>query len=782
MKLTSMAFACSVVATLAFASPAFCEDAYIENANGNQYFNTGHFIGPHTRIEIDLQLLEIKGQIQPFGVLGSVDDTLPFCALYLGQAVTDGPWVWSYQASKSDYTSQAWNAGDCPADLERHKIVLDFNSSPKKFEVWTGGTKNIDRNLAAVPDGTQTYPLGLFARCCREYGTYSSVKSTFDNPAKMRLYSFRIYESGTLVKEFLPWVKGGIAGLKETRSGQFHSGENARACVAGGDVTIEKDDPYVSMPDNTIASAAVKGKSLYFNTGYTFKPTSRMELDYALLTPDWTASTKWSYEAHVFFANSSSQMLYLMPYGKDSAGCYYYKVGSQESRVREVGLDYAYNVRRKVSASANNIRLETAGYTNFNITSSSPVTANLNSTLLQIGLRSGSFPTMPMKIYGLKIYETEGGIETLVRDYRPCISNSVPILRDVLAAPTLGLLPTVYGSRNSTTYGSPDTNAHTNIVCEAGGDIQGDEAAKEAYLDFDGVDGHLINTEYVVTKDSRVETDFAVWNNNFRLSATAAPVFFHQKSGTDGIWFSLYYPSGAFRYGWRFTDYNTGKNEWVKKTFITNERVKFVFDAPNNTLTSYRGGVALESLTLAQGTGATLNSTTCSTTLRIGGSCDGRYAAGMRLYSVKIYKSGVLDRCFVPCLTNGVAGLYETCQNRFFPLTGGKVRGKGYQGQTGEFEISPQPATLTYKEGENSTTLTCLAAGAQSYEWYEDGVLMPGETSDSLTLTWIHTKAKSQTHTYSVKPIYTVFNERVVGEPVSATVEYTPLGTRVIIK
>ena len=68
MKLTSMAFACSVAATLAFASSAFCEDAYIENTNGNQYFNTGHFIGPNTRIEIDFQLLEVKGQIQPFGV------------------------------------------------------------------------------------------------------------------------------------------------------------------------------------------------------------------------------------------------------------------------------------------------------------------------------------------------------------------------------------------------------------------------------------------------------------------------------------------------------------------------------------------------------------------------------------------------------------------------------------------------------------------------------------------------------------------------------------------
>ena len=784
MKLTSMAFACSVVATLAFASPAFCEDAYIENTNGNQYFNTGHFIGPHTRIEIDLQLLEITGQIRLFGVEGGDNVSHPYCELYLGQAVTDGPWVWSYAVSKTDYTSQAWNAGGCPADLERHKIVLDFNSSPKKFEVWTGDTKDVNRELANVSAGTQTYPLGLFAKCRHASGIYSSVQTTYNLPARMRLYSFRIYESGTLVKEFLPWVKGGVAGLKETKSGRFHTGENARACVAGGDVTIEKDDPYVATPDNTVASAAVKGKSLYFNTGYTFKSTSRMELDYALLTPDWTTSTKWSYEAHVFFANSSSQMLYLMPFGKDSAGCYYYKVGTQESRVNYAGVDYAYNVRRTVSASANNIRLETAGYTNFNITSSSPVTANLNSTLLQVGLRAGSFPAMPMKVYGLKIYETEGGVETLVRDYRPCISNSVPILRDVLAAPTLGLLPTVYGSRNSTTYGSPDTNAHTNIVCEAGGDIQGDEAAKDAYLDFDGVDGHLINTEYVVTKDSRVEADFAVWNNNFRMStATPAPVFFHQSSGTDGIWFSLYYPSGAFRYGWRFTDYNTGKNEWLKKTFITNERAKFVFDAPNNTITTYRGGVKLESLTLAQGTGATLNSTTCSTTLRIGGSCTSKYAAGMRLYGVKIYKSGVLDRNFVPCLTNGVAGLYETCQKRFFPLTGGKVRGATINGDT--VQIAPQPAKLTYESGENSTTLTCLAiGGAQSYEWYEDGVLIPGETSESLTLEWSRAKAKANNyvHTYSVKPVYTVFNERVVGDAVSAAVEYTPLGMVVTIK
>ena len=147
---------------------------------------------------------------------------------------------------------------------------------------------------------------------------------------------------------------------------------------------------------------------------------------------------------------------------------------------------------------------------------------------------------------------------------------------------------------------------------------------------------------------------------------------------------------------------------------------------------------------------------------------------------MKIYKSGVLDRNFVPCLTNGVAGLYETCQNRFFPLTGGKVRGKGYKDRSGEFLISPQPARLTRSGTARTATLTCLAAGAQSYEWYEDGVLLSGQTSDSLTLTW--TKEEPHVRTYSVVPVYSVFNEVVKGDPATAEVEYLPTGLMIVIQ
>ena len=761
------------VALLALAMhTAFAEDAYIENTNGNQYFNTGHFVGPNTKIVLDFKLNETTLGITPFGAQGSNGTAnRPWFRCYLGEKTSGGGAWFSINQAKADYNASGFNV--YRADLRRYKMTMDLPG--KIFRLLDeDGTEVATQAFESVSSGTQIYPLGLFATCAHKSGAYATATSTWEKPAKMRVYGLEIYESGTLVKKFVPWIKGGVAGLKDTVSGVFHSGENASSCVGGGDITVEKDDAYVAFPDNDVmTAAAVKGKTMYFDTGYAFNPESRIELDYALLTPDWTSSSKWAGETYLFYVAGVSAV-YLLPYGSSANGRHYMRVGGKEGGITEVGVDYGYNVRRKIIATANNMKMITAGYTNWNVSAASgqEVATTLNSTTLTLGYRSGKTP-IPAKIYGLKIYESNN----LVHDFVPSISNSVPILRDTLAAPTIGLLPTVYNSPG------------TNIVCEAGGNIQGDEAAKEACLDFDGVNGHLIDTEYVLTKDSRLETDFAVWNDNYQISGNEAPIFFEQRgykaaaAECNGIWFRLYYPT-APRFGWRFADYNTGNNEWFKNTFITNERVKFIFDAPNNKVTSYRGGVEIESFKLAQGTG-TLTSTTCSSTLMIGGNWNGKSnAGGMRLYSVKIYKSGALDRNFVPCLTNGVAGLYETCQNRFFPLTGGVVRGKGYKGQTGEFEISPQPARLTHGGNNNSTTLTCLAVGAQSYEWYEDGVLIPGETSESITLNWDRAKAKANNyaHTYSVKPVYTVFNERVVGEAVSATVEYTPLGMVIIIK
>ena len=158
--------------------------------------------------------------------------------------------------------------------------------------------------------------------------------------------------------------------------------------------------------------------------------------------------------------------------------------------------------------------------------------------------------------------------------------------------------------------------------------------------------------------------------------------------------------------------------------------------------------------------------------------------ACMRLYNFRIFESGAVVRDYVPCLTNGVAGLYELHTKVFYPLTGGKVRGMGPKSLEGDFVTVPQSARLFREAGENTVTLTCFAPSAQSYEWYEDGVRMPGEVSHSLTLTWDRAKAKpsNHVHAYSVKPVYSVFNEKVLGGSAVAEVDYMPFGLAIKVK
>ena len=773
----STTLACSAVAALSFASPAFGEDAYIESdGSRGAGINTGFFVGPQTKIEIDFQLTtNSQNQVRLFGAKGvNADDSTPECECYVGKNGT-GTECFSYICGASGGTRQSSNFK--AIDTLRHKIVLDF-SGDKEFQVWTDGSKS-SKALADFPANRQKYPLTFF---CKNYSTlamYSSRADSLSYPAKIKVYSFKIWDGGVLVRDYVPRVKGCVAGFHETCSGQFVMGENIAAFSAGGDVTVEKDDPYVAMPDNDVMTASgVSGKSMYFDTGYVFKPNSRVELDYALLTPEWTTNSLWNSEALVLFAQGPKQLLYLMAYGKNKDGRYYRKFGEKyEGGIVAAGLDTAYGVRRTASMDKKYLRIVTAGYTNYldGASAANVISQNLSSVTLRIGGRETNSFT-PMRIYGLKIFETENGVETLVRNYEPVISNSVPRLVDTLNASSKSV-PTVYGS--STGTGAID------IVFDAGGDIKGDEAAKEAYLDFDVVNGHAINTEYVLTKNSRVEADFAIWNTKYN----SQQYLFEQRgyvnaSSGNGIWFRLYLTSGNC-YGWSFCDYfidskgSHGNLGWTTASF-NNERTKFVFDAPSNHATAHRGGQLVWETTDMART-KTLTWETCTEPLWIGSNWSGTSnATGMRLYSLKIYKSGVLDRCYVPCVHNGQAGLYELCQKRFFPLTGGKVSGATLKGEA--FQIAPEPAKLS--KGDAPATLKCLAAGAQSYEWYEDGVLMPGETSESLTLEWNRTKAKQDNyiHTYSVKPVYSVFNERVVGDAAEALVEFTPQGVVISIR
>ena len=734
----------------AVSSTSYAEDGYIESdGSTGAGINTGFFFGPQSKVELDCQLTDVSDSVAQVRLLGASgnqnEDAKPECEFYIGR---NGALMFSFICGKKGNARQASNFYNI--DLVRHRIVLDFYET-KQFQVWTGDTKNT-KSLSDFPANRQAYPMSFFARNGTSYGA-----TTFSGYTKMRVYRVRIWDAGVLVRDYTPLVKGGIPGFRENCSGQFVTGENIAAFTAGGDVPEEPDDPYVASPQNS-PGRVTNGETIYWDTGYYFKTNSSVSLDYALMT-NWSKDNPYGDTGKNVIScdgnNSAAQQVYMLAYGTAGAGYYYWKTGpnGSEGGIKQMSIAYANGIRRTLEMSANSTRIITAGYTNFSNTVTSGVTANFTKTL-----KLGYY--LPMKIYGLKIFED--GV--MIKDYRPFVTNGVPGLLDVMNQPS-SLITTTYGG-----------GGKTNYLATAGGNFQDytADAEKEAYLEFDGVSGHYIDTGYVIKPTSGVEADFQMWHTVYNNQQG----YFKQEASTanPNILARLYMNS-AYTYSWQFEDYSTYKTGVGANTQVSakdNVRRQFKLDGYSNRATVRCGDAVLYDQEMTK---EHLN-TGEPYTMRIGPE-----RACMRLYNFKIFESGEVVRDFVPCLTNGVAGLYERYTKAFYPLTGGKVRGMGTKG-VNEFVTEPQPATLTSSEGEDSTTLKCFAPSAQSYEWYEDGVRMPGETSDSLTLNWERSKAKinNHTHTYSVKPVYKVFNEKVVGEPVTATVEYTPLGMVIHIR
>ena len=131
-----------------------------------------------------------------------------------------------------------------------------------------------------------------------------------------------------------------------------------------------------------------------------------------------------------------------------------------------------------------------------------------------------------------------------------------------------------------------------------------------------------------------------------------------------------------------------------------------------------------------------------------------------------------------------MAGLYDLCGKQFYRIQydgdfyDGKVSGATRAGET--FQVPP---TVVYgrRDGRINATISCKAAGAHSYKWYRNGVLVDGATDDTLTVDWDASLAGGNVM-YSVKPVYEVFKETVTGEEASATVTLLTAGLMTIFK
>ena len=765
-----IALVCAAVAVLSGA--ALAEDGYVES-DGAECVILGHFIGPKTKIELDFALTEVENGARFFGSAGG--STNPRCRLYVGTN-SSGDSMLSLSTIDASGTEKASNL--YLADTARHTAIVDYAATSEQFRILTDGVQVAAATFASFLPGTSIRPLGVFAENVGTSGIYADASSSsFLSPAKMKVYGIKIYEDGVETKDFVPCVKGGVAGFKEAHSGMFHTTERYAALAYGGEISVEKDDPYVSAERNVIGTGAET--NTFIDTGYAVRGTTRVELDYAIMTNcDKNAVWPDSICPYLISAQTkTSEKTYNFVLCVTNAGHLAYRLG--ETAIRDIPyytITNAYGIRRTVSIDSNTVVFVTAGYTNMTVSAVQygiPPDASTMQRSLKIGATfAGTSRYLPMRIYGLKIFESG----SLVKDYVPFVVNGVGGLKN-----SLDETDRLFSLTRTSYKDSLSDGAATNTVFDVGGNVACSDGSDDAYLEFDGVNGHSIETGYPISTNSAIEIDYAHWSTR----PNGWQYIFEQR-GTDGIFARAYVnsSSGDNILNFAFCDRSAGDK--VKSTGfrVNNYRTQLMLDSPGNSVRVVNNGEEKWNHDMDYYYANPRVSGPGTAKLWVGAGAGGTaHAAAIRLYGLKIYEyeggERSLARNYIPYVRNGEAGLYETVTTNFYPLAGGKVSGGTASGEP--YAVMPQPMKVSTYTKPDKRILRCVAKGAQRYQWYEDGVAMPGAESETLTVEW-RKIASPSTVTYSVRPVYTIFNETVYGDEATATVTMSQCGLGVFFK
>lgn len=252
--------------------------AYI--ANGRQaYFDTGYTPTPHTRVEADYLHVRSFANYRVFGTYASG-------ALYMiHYANSSTNYAWSCMDGNGNWASTGLRVHP----MRRRTFILDPYTDFTGLV--TAGYTNYSSTVSGpVADKGGTYNANAGATLC----VCSDAGGT--SVSDLRLYGFRIYESGTLVRDYIPYLKNGVVGLYDRKNGTFAGSSTATAFTIGGDFEFDQD-AYLQ-------SDSTQG----INTGYLMKGAeSRIECDFSF---DDTSKVGNNYQQRPFGQDSGGNLLY----------------------------------------------------------------------------------------------------------------------------------------------------------------------------------------------------------------------------------------------------------------------------------------------------------------------------------------------------------------------------------------------------------------------------------------------------------------------------------------
>ena len=382
-------------------SPYVATPAGNSDASRRLYLDTHYYATVNTRLELDYALTDTRTSGDTWYLFSGLGR---FCGFLnnngMGFCLAGNSWVTSVAPSVANLPGVRRTIFLDGANEECGVITAGYTNEVKAAT--TNANYSNSRTIKlSVPDGlgTQFY-------------------------ASMKIYGCRIYESGTMVRDFRPCVigpaqDGSVAvGLKDELTGDFadYPDETSEKRLTCGGVT--QASPYYVE--------TLRADSRYIDTGYPVTENTKVALDYEP-TEARVAGTTW----YLFAGAGANRFVAVIQdrgFGFSNDSWSHLNLG--------MAVEAGYvNVRRTIildNPAALGV-VVTRGVTNLSHTVDSAVGKNYGTKTLKISTYPDANDHFAsIRIYGCKIWEKENGEYVLKRDYVPAVVNGVAGLQDIL--------------------------------------------------------------------------------------------------------------------------------------------------------------------------------------------------------------------------------------------------------------------------------------------------------------------------------------------------------------
>ena len=631
------------------------QEPYIEtDALGTHYsVDTGYAVGPDTAIEADFMFLNTVGEIgQSWQQFLFEDQEAVGSDAFWARIYVNGAGGLSYNYGTNRHFT-AMTSTPMVTNLRYRASIDAFHGTAYLVagDTWVYETDK----FPGVRDHQCSATLKLFSSC-----------GVNGNWAMVRLYSFKIYERGELVRDYVPALQAGRPGLYDLVERGFISNTNPANMMLnyGGDIMTVPDDAYVES-DGTAC----------VNTRYLMNPQGRVEIDFAMTSvEDEYPDDGFSYQMRVFGAdsvgNAHKAALYV-----NSVRNFAFSVGdaaygiSTGSAAHEFARHTAIidaPAKRLVymTGSKTNWWCDLATYpnsqwfaTNFTKTATFPIALFGNCNAASgLSFRDNYLcERSKARIYGAK-FSTAG---VPVHDYVPCEKGGVPGFYDLVD-------------------GSFVTSENVDGL-SAGGDLM--RIDDDPYVSTPGADqgpgGYKIDTGINPDTDTTVELDYAFLENYDTASyahwGNADWYIFVARANDSGStsYFGAYWNKSFL--GWCDAGKNYMKVDTTGFTTapVTERDIRRKIKIDNSTavkkLVVSTAGWTNTTQTVSDPVAKSYNEYTLKIAANHGSTAG---SAPMKIYGFRVWQGASLVRDYVPRIKGGAAGLYDLVGGGFVASTG----------------------------------------------------------------------------------------------------------------